>query len=122
MSFAVPFAAESITLSTDRISAEDAERQERTAQEILRRLAEQPGLILADEVGMGKTFVALAVAASVALTRPDDGPVVVMVPPSLKHKWPKDWDVFREHCLRGAHFGHREHPDRSMVNAQIGAS
>lgn len=101
MSFAVPFATESITLSTDRVSTEDAERQERTAHEILRRLAEQPGLILADEVGMGKTFVALGVAASVALARPDDGPIVVMVPPSLKHKWPKDWDVFREHCLRG---------------------
>ena len=101
MSFAVPFATESITLSTDRVSPEDAERQERTAQEILWRLAEQPGLILADEVGMGKTFVALAVAASVALARPDDGPIVVMVPPSLKHKWPRDWDVFREHCLRG---------------------
>src|SRR6185437_15598436 len=65
------------------------------------RLAEGPGLILADEVGMGKTFVALAVAASVALTRPDDGPVVVMVPPSLKAKWPRDWDVFCEHCLHG---------------------
>lgn len=100
MSFAVPFAAELITLKTDRVSAEDAERQERTAREIVSRLAEQPGLILADEVGMGKTFVALAVAASVALARPADGPVVVMVPPSLKHKWPKDWDVFREHCLR----------------------
>ena len=101
MTFAIPFATESITLSTDRVSTEDAERQERTANEILRRLAEQPGVILADEVGMGKTFVALAVAASVALARRDDGPVVVMVPPSLKHKWPRDWDVFREHCLRG---------------------
>ena len=50
---------------------------------------------------MGKTFVALAVAASVALARPDDGPIVVMVPSSLKDKWPKDWQVFREHCLQG---------------------
>jgi hypothetical protein len=23
-----------------------------------------------------------------------------MVPPSLKHKWPKDWAVFKAHCLR----------------------
>jgi len=50
-----------------RISAEDAARQERTAREILARLTRQPGVILADEVGMGKTFVALAVAVSVAL-------------------------------------------------------
>jgi Domain of unknown function (DUF1998) len=27
-----------------------------------------------------------------------------------------------ERWLHGAHFGDREHPDRSMVNAQIGAS
>src|SRR6266404_9192371 len=100
MSFAIPFATDSITLNTDRVSLEDAVRQERTAREILRRLVEGPGLILADEVGMGKTFVALAVAASVALTRPDDGPVVVMVPPSLVEKWPRDWAVFWEHCLR----------------------
>ncbi|MGH7265412.1 MAG: SNF2-related protein, partial [Candidatus Rokuibacteriota bacterium] len=102
MSFLVPFPEATISLHTDRVSAEDGARQERTAREILRRLETQPGVILADEVGMGKTFVALAVAASVALARPDDGPVVVMVPPSLRQKWPKDWAVFREHCLRGA--------------------
>lgn len=48
------------------ISVEDARRQERTAREIVDRLNNQPGLILADEVGLGKTFVALAVAASIA--------------------------------------------------------
>jgi hypothetical protein len=101
MSFAVPFAEGSIILRTDRVSASDAERQERTAREILRRLHDQPGLVLADEVGMGKTFVALAVGASIALARPDDGPVVVMVPPSLKQKWPRDWTVFKGYCLRG---------------------
>ena len=70
---------------------------EATAREILRRLEAQPGLILADEVGMGKTFVALAVAASVALHRKH--PVVVMVPPALKEKWPRDLTVFTEKCL-----------------------
>ena len=67
-----------------RIEEQDARRQELTAREILRRLANQPGLVLADEVGMGKTFVALAVAASVALSDSQRRPVVVMVPPSLK--------------------------------------
>ena len=38
-------------------------RQEATAREVLVRLRQQPGVVLADEVGMGKTFVALAVAA-----------------------------------------------------------
>lgn len=99
MGLSVPYPDGVIRLSTDRVSKEDATRQERTAKEILRRLEQQPGLILADEVGMGKTFVALAVASSVALARPEDGPVVVMVPPSLKQKWPKDWAVFFEKCL-----------------------
>ena len=68
---------------TGRISEEDARRQENTARQILKRLSGQPGVILADEVGMGKTFVALAVAVSVALATKKRQPVVVMVPPSL---------------------------------------
>src|SRR5438093_7712631 len=99
MAFSIPYPEGAISLSTDRVSKEDAHRQERTAQEILRRLERQAGLILADEVGMGKTFVALAVASAISLSRPDDGPVIVMVPPSLKQKWPKDWSVFFEKCL-----------------------
>lgn len=82
-----------------RISPEDARRQTNTAIEILRRLREQPGVVLADEVGMGKTFIALAVGVSVALNDRKKRQVVVMVPPSLKEKWPRDFDVFRERCL-----------------------
>lgn len=84
----------------DRIDAASAQRQRRTAIEILNRLTDQPGIVLADEVGMGKTFVALAVACSVALQRDGEVAVVVMVPPSLKEKWPRDFDVFRQRCLR----------------------
>lgn len=36
----------------------DQVRQRRELVEIMRRLHERPGVILADEVGMGKTFVA----------------------------------------------------------------
>jgi hypothetical protein len=82
-----------------RIGEQDAERQEITARTILRRLIDQPGVVLADEVGMGKTFVALAVATSVALSDSRKRPVVVMVPPGLKQKWPQDFAVFRERCL-----------------------
>ena len=82
-----------------RISKTDARRQRATASVILQRLEVQPGIILADEVGMGKTFVALAVAASVALNDRSKRPVVVMVPPSLKEKWPKDFRVFKEKCI-----------------------
>ena len=68
----------------DRIGQTDANRQAATAKAILDRLKEQPGLILADEVGMGKTFVALAVAVSVYLR--DKKPVVIMIPPNLINK------------------------------------
>ncbi|MCX6923495.1 MAG: SNF2-related protein [Verrucomicrobia bacterium] len=81
------------------ISVEDAKRQEITARDILQRLASRPGVILADEVGMGKTFVALAVAASVSLSDKRRRPVLVMVPPSLKDKWPLDFGVFVRECL-----------------------
>ena len=86
-----------IALARGGIGGDHALRQTRTAAEILRRLEKQPGVILADEVGMGKTFVALAVAASVALTSAN--PVVVMVPPGLLDKWERDGWRFRRLCL-----------------------
>lgn len=94
-----PFAKGMNLHVSGRISQEDAERQTKSAREILRRLATQPGLVLADEVGMGKTFVALAVAVSVALSDKRRRPVVVMVPPSLKEKWPRDFALFQERCV-----------------------
>ncbi len=44
---------------------------------------------------MGKTFVALAVACSVAIRSPR-GPVVVMVPVNLIDKWEQDLSTFCE--------------------------
>lgn len=82
-----------------RISAQDALRQKNSAAEILRRLKYQPGIILADEVGMGKTFVALAVAISIHLADPERRPAVVMLPSSLREKWPQDFATFCERCL-----------------------
>ena len=75
----------------------DAKRQTVSGQEILRRLKTQPGVILADEVGMGKTFVALSVAVSVALK--EKRPIVVMVPSNLHEKWERDFKRFMEKCL-----------------------
>ncbi|MGB4773312.1 MAG: helicase-related protein [Chitinophagaceae bacterium] len=84
---------------TGRIQQEDADRQTLTAKALLERLHYEPGQILADEVGMGKTFVALAAAVSVALQDKETRPVVVMMPSGLKEKWPKDLGVFVEKCL-----------------------
>lgn len=92
-----------IHLKNGRIPDADARRQARTAGEILTRLERQPGLILADEVGMGKTYVALAVAVSVVEATGGSRPVVIQVPSSVREKWPREWDVMQQYCLdRGA--------------------
>ncbi|MDR1519601.1 MAG: hypothetical protein LBU23_05585, partial [Planctomycetota bacterium] len=84
-----------------RINPADAQRQAETARVILERLGGQPGVLLADEVGMGKTYVAMAVVASViASTRRIHCPVVVMVPAGLRQKWQRDWEQFKAHCVR----------------------
>jgi hypothetical protein len=89
------------TEPTPGIDRGQARRQMRTAREILKRLQAKPGQILADEVGMGKTYTALAVAASVAMENPKAGPVVIMVPPALRDKWPLDWEEFKELYIQG---------------------
>lgn len=82
------------------ITKDDAARQQRTAAAILHRFENQPGVILADEVGMGKTFVALAVAVSVILgQRTKHQPVVVMTPTGLQKKWQGDFETFCDRCL-----------------------
>jgi superfamily II DNA or RNA helicase len=78
-----------------RVPKSDQIRQRLEVEEILRRLQSQPGVILADEVGMGKTFVALAAAYSVAVGS-RRGPVVVMVPANLVDKWEQDLKTFCE--------------------------
>ncbi|MBK7906936.1 MAG: hypothetical protein IPJ78_10290 [Gemmatimonadetes bacterium] len=83
----------------DRVAEADQRRQRTEVEEILRRFREQPGVILADEVGMGKTFVALGVAVSVALSEAS-GPVIVMAPPALLTKWAGDLKAFAELYVR----------------------
>ncbi len=104
MSVDWPFAWDIIDLAGARqqkIAVEDAARQQATATAILQDLASQPGMVLADEVGMGKTYVALAVAVStVQATRSSKHPVVVMVPPGLATKWRREWQQFKTLCSR----------------------
>ena len=78
-----------------RVPEADQIRQRTEVETILSRLRSQPGVILADEVGMGKTYVALSVAFSIATQSPR-GPVVVMVPANLVGKWEKDLKTFCE--------------------------
>jgi hypothetical protein len=75
-------------------------RQTLTARTILERLRDQPGVLLADEVGLGKTFVALASAASVLRSDGFRRPVLVVSrSPEVITKWMNDWDDFRSWCL-----------------------
>ncbi|OYD71387.1 helicase-related protein [Rhodococcus sp. OK302] len=78
-------------------------RQLRTAADILGRLDQQEGVILADRVGMGKTYVALCVAATEILSTEPRGQVVVLVPPAVATKWVDEWKKFSTMCLQPAH-------------------
>lgn len=80
---------------TSRVPETDQKRQRKETEEILSRLRRQPGIILADEVGMGKTYVALAAAFCIS-TNSRRGPVIIMVPPNLIDKWEQDLRTFCE--------------------------
>jgi hypothetical protein len=96
---------------------QDRDRQTETANAILRRFfgseAERRELvILADEVGLGKTYVALAVAVSIldAIRRgeipdglPTNKPVVLVLTPTsdaLFNKWLREAEGFKKSCAR----------------------
>jgi len=88
---------DSIRLGIDintRIPATDQKRQRLEVKTILERFRNQPGMFLADEVGMGKTFVALGIAHCVSTK--NSGPVVVMAPANLVDKWIQDLKTFCE--------------------------
>lgn len=78
---------------------EDWARQRRTAADIFERLKTQEGVILADQVGMGKTYVALAVAVSEILSTPEREQVVIFVPAAVADKWVREWRKFSESLL-----------------------
>jgi superfamily II DNA or RNA helicase len=78
---------------------QDWARQRRTANDILHRLQTKEGVILADQVGMGKTYVALAVVVSHILSTPDLGRVVIFVPAAVADKWVREWQKFSESLL-----------------------
>lgn len=94
--------SEYLRVSLDNGFANDWERQRVTADDILRRLQKQEGVVLADQVGMGKTFVALAVAVSQILRKPELDQVVVFAPARVAEKWVNEWGKFRESLLVGA--------------------
>jgi len=103
----------------ERVPLAEQQRQRTEAEDILSRLGRQPGVVLADEVGMGKTFVALAVAYCVGV-QSRKGPVVVMVPPNLVDKWEQDLDAFCVLYLDDTVLVNRHHAQRRDLR-QAGA-
>lgn len=90
-----------------------AQRQERTVDALLHRMynpndAKRRELVLlADEVGLGKTFVALGLAWSVLLGRIQQGlpskPILIVTPSSkaLFGKWQRDVETFLKEAVAG---------------------
>ena len=58
--------------------------QEKSISWIARQLQEQPGVLVADEVGLGKTRLAIALAVCVAAC---GGRVAILIPPGLTFQW-----------------------------------
>ena len=91
---------ESGILTTD--AAEHANRRIRTARALLQRLfgvASVPGVILGDEVGMGKTYEALAVIAALFAHVPTARVLVLTHSHAMAKIWAQRWDGFREHAV-----------------------
>ncbi|WP_437737338.1 SNF2-related protein [Sorangium sp. So ce1335] len=80
----------------DGISRRDIERQEDTVLRALALLDRQPGVVLADEVGMGKTFEALGVVAAFRHADPKSRILVLTPGPDLNTKWENEFKRFRE--------------------------
>ena len=81
----------------------DWDRQRATACEFLRRFeAGFDTQLLADEVGMGKTYVAMAVIAAKLSSSPrNDGRALLITPPSavLRSKWEQEFRSFSQNYL-----------------------
>lgn len=75
-------------------------RQQKSAEAILERYAEgMDTVLLADDVGMGKTYTALAVAAHTLLSA-QDSRIVLVTPPGLVPKWEQEIHSFNDNYVR----------------------
>lgn len=85
----------------------DVMRQEDTVLRALSLLDEQPGVVLADEVGMGKTYEALGVIAARIHENPDARTLILTPGPSLSKKWVSELGAFcdKSHPMYGGFAG-----------------
>ena len=88
-----------LNLNLGEVVEADIARQKTTASVILEQLyglKPVPGAILADEVGMGKTYVSLAIAASVFKRNGPETKVLVLTSSrNMMQVWRERWDLLR---------------------------
>ena len=80
----------------DGIPERDIHRQEDTVLRALDHLDEEPGVVIADEVGMGKTWEALGVAAAFHRAGADARILVLTPGPDLNLKWAGEFRTWRD--------------------------
>lgn len=84
---------ETVRMRSDRaayVSIAEARRQEATVRRALDIFGTQPGALIADDVGMGKTYEALALAA-LALAHGETKKVYILTPGKpVRRKWEED--------------------------------
>jgi hypothetical protein len=79
-----------LDMSAVGVHREDAERQARSAELVTAILARRPGFVLADEVGMGKTYVTFGHIALRCDRQPRMRTLVVVPSGELARKWERD--------------------------------
>lgn len=72
------------------VSMRAVERQEDTVLRALACLDERPGVVLADEVGLGKTYEALGMLAARLQEHPNGRSLILTPGPDLNQKWCKE--------------------------------
>ena len=87
-------------------AAEHAGRQRRTARALLHRLFGRdsvPGVILGDEVGMGKTYEALAVIATLFRHKPSARVLVLTHSHAMAETWASRWEWLQQSAIAAKH-------------------
>lgn len=98
-----------------------AEEQLRGAVAIHNLLASQGVAYLADEVGMGKTYVALGAVALFRHFQPDFRVLVIAPKQNIQEKWQKEWSQLVSHNVRFDDLRVRApggRPARAMVHCE----
>jgi superfamily II DNA or RNA helicase len=78
------------------ITEKEVRRQENTVLKALEILDREPGVVLADEVGMGKTFEAMGIMASYKENKPRAKILIITPGPDLNRHWIQAMKRFHE--------------------------